>query len=114
MNMGRGASSEGRAEAAEEEVRRIALRLVDDYWLYFTKDETINSDGARLLASALRYARWVSPPLRRALREALRRRDLGSFIKLLEALGLDDVASRLSEVSQGLPEGLRERHRRGP
>ena len=107
--MGRGASSEGRTEAAEEEIRRIALRLVDGYWLYFTKDETLNSDGVRLVASALRYARWAGPRVRRALREVLRRRDLSSFLKLLEALGLEDAAPYIREVSQGLPEGLRER-----
>ncbi|MGC9209704.1 MAG: hypothetical protein ACP5FT_00295 [Acidilobus sp.] len=84
--MERGASTEG--PWAEREIARIVEKLLRDYMRYFDKREVLNSDGRRLLASALRYARWARPQTRARLREALRDPSLTMIIKLAEALGL--------------------------
>ncbi len=105
--MGKGASSEGPERWAEQEIVRIIMRLASSYWSYFDKREVLNSDGMRLLSSALRYARYVREPVRRRLKEALRKRDLRSLEALAEELGLQDVPDLFMGPQQGL-EGWKE------
>ncbi|ESQ26122.1 MAG: hypothetical protein OSP8Acid_04030 [uncultured Acidilobus sp. OSP8] len=85
--MGMGASTEG--PDAINEISRIVEKILVNYRVYFDKGEVLNSDGRRLLVTALRYARRAPPPVRRRLRETLRDPSLQAIRKLAEALGLD-------------------------
>ncbi len=101
--MGKGASPEGDEKFYDREIGRIARKLVQNYWAYFTKYEELNSDGMRLLASATRYARGSSPYVRAMLRRALREPKLSNIIKLLESLGADreELESTVRSLIQG-------------
>jgi|GEM_PF-1039601 len=93
--MERGASPEGPHERpGDKEIARIVLKLLRNYWLYFTKANEINSDGIRLLASALRYARSASPQVRRELKASIKERTLESVVKLSQSLNIDEELLR--------------------
>ncbi|MGC9072131.1 MAG: hypothetical protein ACP5HK_05495 [Acidilobus sp.] len=94
--MKRGASPEG--PSAEREIARVVEKLLTRYSLYFDKYEALNSDGRRLLATALRYARRATPQTRARLREALRDPSLKTVLKLAESLGISG-----SSVQNGWP-----------
>ncbi|ADL18663.1 hypothetical protein ASAC_0256 [Acidilobus saccharovorans 345-15] len=100
--MERGASPEGSPfEKSNREIARIMIKLLTNYWLYFTKNEEVNSDGMRLLASALRYAKGAAPQVRHALRESIRRPTLHSVLRVCESLGLDmNYICRLVSIAE--------------
>ncbi len=96
--MGTGASPEG--PDPTREIARVVSKLLRHYFLYFDKNEVLNSDGRRLLATALRYVREAPGPVRLRLREALRDPTLHAILRLAEAVGVDP-----SEVERGWPYG---------
>lgn len=85
--MEKGASTEG--PQSVKEIARVVDKLLRHYSLYFDKNEVLNSDGRRLLATALRYARKAPGPVRLRLREALKDPTLRAVLSLAEAVGLD-------------------------
>jgi len=83
--MTRGASGEAPCRA----IARQLLVLIRDYWLYFSKDEILNSDGRRLLASATRRLSHRCSRAERALARAFREPSLDNILRLLEYLDQD-------------------------
>ncbi len=96
--MEKGASPEG--PGSTREVARIVEKLLRRYALYFDKNEVLNSDGRRLLATALRYASEAPKPVRIRLREAMRDPSLQTIMRLAETLGIDPSA-----LERGWPYG---------
>jgi len=81
-----------RGASGEAPCRSIALHLLvlfRDYWLYFSKDETLNSDGRRLLSSATRRLSQRCGRAVRPLSRALREPSLNNILRLLESLDPD-------------------------